>query len=184
MNRLFVSQSDHGSTINFVNLLEIKYLFCKLTLNELSASRIQNKLTFFLLHEFTIHLRIYNLKAYVSRIYYKTIIFFANSLWIHYKSNIITIYFTMNYEFTICWRNYYEYTTCFMSILWIHLFYRELKRISLSITRIDYEFSIFLYIYYDINNYFANSLWNHEIHFLFHKFVMDSFFFRISYLFR
>ena len=144
------------------NSLWIHYWFREFTLNSLSYSRNQYKITIF----FAISLWIYS----IFRIQYLFCEFTLNprsfsnhydfdmkSLWNHYA---FTIFFTFSLRIHHLFR---ECTICFANSLWFHyllrdfslnsLFFPEFTFNSLSASRFQYEFTIS----------FANSPW---IHFL------------------
>ena len=134
----------------------------KFTINSLSFSRINYEFTNYFLKSLCIN--------YI----------FANSLWIHFFPNSLSLWKTINhanslrinYQYRDFGKNsrdgslfYYKFTLCFVNKLWIHYLFRDCKfyftMSSLDVSRIFHEFTWC----------FANIPW---IHLMFREYTMNS----------
>ena len=139
-----------------MNSFAIHYLDREFTLNAISSSRINVKLTFcfvnllgisYLFYEFTIN------SLSISRIHYEFTSFFANSLSGHCLFRKFTSYSLSFSHF------YYEFISCLAKSIRIYYLYREFTTNSLPCSRNHYEFTITSRIHFHITIYIAHSLW-------------------------
>ena len=148
MYSLSFSQSHYKFTIFFANLLWFHYLF---SCYQFTICFVNLVWIPYLLRESAMN------SLSFSRTYFE----FTLLSQTHYE---FTIFLRICYDFTIFFSQIrYQFTICFVNLVWIPYLFRERTLNLLSFSQIHYEFTLLSQTHYEFSIFFANSLWFHYL---------------------